>query len=105
MTPLFAFFNLSLSSLVIILLVGALLFGNKLPEVGRSFGKLLAEFQKSLKGVEQDIDSDYAQPRRSPATLEAPRPPERVATTTPKFEESTAIQQAPGVQTGPAPQH
>jgi sec-independent protein translocase protein TatA len=51
MTPLFAFFNLSVSSLVIILLVGALLFGNKLPEVGRTFGKLLAEFQKSLKGV------------------------------------------------------
>jgi len=34
---------------------GLLIFGKRLPEVGRSLGKGIVEFKKGLKGVEDDI--------------------------------------------------
>jgi Sec-independent protein translocase protein TatA len=105
MTALFGFGSLSLSSVVILLLVGALLFGHKLPDIGKSIGKFLAELRGGMKGIEEEIDSGYTQPRYAPSTLEAPVPPQRVPTAGPKFDDSTAIQQAPAVQTQPAPQH
>ena len=40
----------------LLLAIGILLFGNRLPEVGRSLGKGIVEFKKGLKGVEDDID-------------------------------------------------
>jgi len=42
--------------LVIIGVVGLLIFGNRLPQVGRSLGKGIVEFKKGLKGVEDEID-------------------------------------------------
>ena len=42
-------------TMVIIALVGLLLFGKRLPEVGRSFGKTIVEFKKGLKDAEQEI--------------------------------------------------
>lgn len=41
--------------LAVILLVGILLFGKRLPEVGRSLGKGIVEFKKGLKGIEEEI--------------------------------------------------
>lgn len=41
---------------IIILAFGLLLFGKRLPEVGRSLGKGIVEFKKGLKGVEDDIE-------------------------------------------------
>ena len=36
--------------------VGLLLFGKRLPEVGRSLGKSIVEFKKGLKGVEDEVE-------------------------------------------------
>jgi sec-independent protein translocase protein TatA len=82
MVPLFAFFNLGTPEIIMIMVVGVLLFGRRLPEVGRYLGKGIVEFKKGIKGVEDDVDvqSTYQPP-------EAPRPPQRVTATTPKFEE------------------
>ena len=44
MTSLFAFFNLGAQEMVILLIIGVLLFGRKLPEVGRYLGKGIVEF-------------------------------------------------------------
>ena len=57
MIPLFGFFGLPIGGmeLVIIGIVGVLLFGKRLPEVGRSLGKGLVEFKKGMKGVEDDL--------------------------------------------------
>jgi len=33
-----------------------ILFGGRLPEVGRSLGKGLVEFKKGIKGIEDDIE-------------------------------------------------
>jgi sec-independent protein translocase protein TatA len=103
MTSLFAFGTLSGTSVIILLIVGVLLFGRKLPEMGKYLGKGIVEFKKGLRGMEDEIDAGRAAPRHDPAALEAPRPPQRVAATAPKFEDAPgAIQQPPAVQ--PAPQ-
>jgi len=80
-------FNLSPVEILIILGVGVLLFGRKLPEVGKYLGKGIVEFKKGLKGLEDEVDGAAAA-RHEPPALEAPRPPQRVTTTAPKFEEA-----------------
>src|SRR5919107_3202805 len=42
---------------LIIAAIGLLLFGKRLPEVGRSLGKGIVEFKKGLKGVEEEVES------------------------------------------------
>ena len=50
---------------LLIAAVGLLLFGKRLPEVGRSLGKGIVEFKKGLKGVEDDIeDASEAKPKQ-----------------------------------------
>jgi len=39
-----------------IALVGLLVFGNRLPEVGKSLGRGIVEFKKGIKGITDDID-------------------------------------------------
>lgn len=54
---------------VAILAIGLLLFGRRLPEVGRSLGRGIVEFKKGLKGIEDEIDT-----QSKPATAST-RPP------------------------------
>jgi sec-independent protein translocase protein TatA len=42
--------------LLIIGLVAVLLFGRRLPEVGRNLGRALVEFKKGLRGVKDEVD-------------------------------------------------
>ena len=87
MTPLFAF-NLGMQEMIILLIIGVLLFGRKLPEVGRYLGKGIVEFKKGIKGLEDDAYDNSANTRSEPMPLEQPRPPQRITTTAPKFEEN-----------------
>lgn len=41
-----------------ILLVGVLLFGKKIPEIARSLGSSIVEFKKGLAGIEKELDVD-----------------------------------------------
>ena len=36
--------------------IGLLLFGKRLPEVGRGLGKSIVEFKKGLKGIEDEVE-------------------------------------------------
>jgi sec-independent protein translocase protein TatA len=72
---------------LIVVGIGILLFGKRLPEVGRSLGKGIVEFKKGLKGLEDEVD-DHTTPRQPTATIEPPRPPPRVTSTAPKFEDN-----------------
>jgi sec-independent protein translocase protein TatA len=47
---------------IIIGALGLLLFGKRLPEVGKSLGKGIVEFKKGLKGIEDDIDEGASRP-------------------------------------------
>ena len=53
-TPL-AFQMPGLAEWIMIGAIGLLIFGKRLPEVGRSLGKGIVEFKKGLKGVEDDV--------------------------------------------------
>jgi sec-independent protein translocase protein TatA len=41
---------------VIILVIMLILFGRRLPEVGKSIGKGIVEFRKGIKGIEDEIE-------------------------------------------------
>jgi len=89
MNPLFGF-EIGPVPLLMLLALGVLLFGRRLPEVGRYLGKGITEFKKGLKGLEDDFDTNTVarQPETPPAALDQPRPPQRVSTSVPKFEDN-----------------
>ena len=41
---------------IVIAVLGLLIFGKRLPDVGKSLGKSIVEFKKGLKGIGEDID-------------------------------------------------
>lgn len=43
--------------MLIVGVIAVLLFGSKLPEVGRSLGRGLIEFKKGLRGIEDEIET------------------------------------------------
>ena len=45
-----------LTEWIIIGALGLLIFGKRLPEVGRSLGKGIVEFKKGLKGIEDEVE-------------------------------------------------
>src|SRR3712207_4463230 len=69
-----------LTEWIIIGALGLLIFGKRLPEVGRSLGKGIVEFKKGLKGIEEDVtqvDDDIDHTRTSrPALTQETRKPE-----------------------------
>src|SRR5688572_32828241 len=88
MTPLFGYFNLGAPEILVLLVLGVLLFGRRLPEVGRYLGKGIVEFKKGLKGLEDEVDTGSSSIARQDAVIEPPRPPQRVSATAPKFEDT-----------------
>jgi len=58
---------------IVILAIGLLLFGRRLPEVGRSLGRGIVEFKKGVRGIEDEIESASTEPSRleskSPADM------------------------------------
>jgi len=75
---------------LLILGLGVLLFGKRLPEVGRALGKGIVEFKKGLRGLEDEVDagSTVRNDVPAPALQPPPRPPQRVAPAAPKFEDN-----------------
>lgn len=61
-TPILAIFNIGMPELIILGLLGLLIFGKRLPEVGKSLGKGIVEFKRGLAGMEDDVDR-AARPR------------------------------------------
>jgi sec-independent protein translocase protein TatA len=90
MTPLFGLLpNLGTGEIIVLLIIGILLFGRKLPDVGRYLGKGIVEFKKGIKGIEDDVDhSNAAVGAPVSAPVEPARPPQKIATTAPKFEDA-----------------
>jgi len=78
------------SHIILLLIVGVLLFGRRLPEVGRYLGKGIVEFKKGIKGLEDDVDAGHQTQARTDQPVEQPLPPQRIAATAPKFDEATA---------------
>lgn len=65
--------QLGLMEMLIVMGVAVLLFGKRLPEVGRSLGRGIVEFKKGLNGAAEEFDyntsstsysSSYSSPKR-----------------------------------------
>ena len=50
------------TEMIILLVLGLLIFGRRLPEVGRSMGRSIVEFKKGIKGIDDDIE-DASDPK------------------------------------------
>lgn len=58
--------NLNPIEIILILGLALLLFGKRLPEVGRSLGKGIVEFKKGLKDIHQEVEQQTAPPATPP---------------------------------------
>lgn len=54
--------NIGPFELLLILGLALLIFGRRLPEVGRSLGKGIVEFKRGLKGVSEEIETESDRP-------------------------------------------
>ena len=66
-SPLLAFGMPSGWEWIALLALGLLVFGRRLPEVGRSVGKSIVEFKKGIKGIEDEIDQESTKSKQSKA--------------------------------------
>lgn len=82
-------FGLGGQEILLLLVLGVLLFGRKLPELGRSVGKTFVEFKKGVKGLEDEVESAGNAPKAA-VEPEPVRPPQRVTASAPKFEDTPA---------------
>ncbi len=58
MTTTLAMFGIEGPYWIIILVVGLLLFGRRLPEIGRNVGKSIVEFKKGLKDAGNEVEQE-----------------------------------------------
>jgi sec-independent protein translocase protein TatA len=73
--------------MLIILVIAVLLFGKRLPEVGRSLGKGIVEFKKGISGIEDEVESASI---ATTATATPEEASDRQEATAPKFEPPAA---------------
>jgi len=56
------------AEILALLFVGVLIFGKRLPDVGRNIGRGIVEFKKGLRGIEDEMDH----------TVEGEAPPKQI---------------------------
>jgi sec-independent protein translocase protein TatA len=67
---------------IILLVLGLLIFGRRLPEVGRSLGKGIVEFKRGIKGIEDEIDDESSRPAAAESVAKPPELPTPTPTPT-----------------------
>lgn len=87
----FAMFTPGPMEMLIIGVIAVLLFGKRLPEVGRSLGKGIVEFKKGIRGIEDEFESATS---TAPRTSTPSHVDEQQEATAPKFEPPTSEPQA-----------
>ena len=85
---LFAFLDfLGPSGIIIVAVIAVLLYGERLPEVARTFGKNFLELKKSMQGVREELEAAARDVTTSVRqSIEKPEPVDREEATAPKFE-------------------
>lgn len=71
--------------LVLILVLALIVFGpRRLPEIGKSMGKLLSEFRKASHDFQRTIEDEVEAEKYKAAAPEAPVVPEEASATVPR---------------------
>jgi sec-independent protein translocase protein TatA len=79
---------------IIILVIALLIFGRRLPEVGRSLGKGIVEFKKGIKGIEDEIEQESSSSK-----------PAQIANSSSHHDPATGGERSPFEQTSEAAAH
>ena len=64
---------------IVLLVLGLLIFGRRLPEVGRSLGRGIVEFKRGIKGIEDEIEDESDRPALPREEVGAEKAPDQVA--------------------------
>lgn len=83
---------LSMPEMLVVLVIAVMLFGKRLPDVGKSLGRSLVEFKKGLRGIQDElrtVSSITSETHHD--TYRAPEPPP-ADTAVPKFEPPPAFE-------------
>ena len=78
---------------VILLVLGLLIFGRRLPEVGRSLGKSIVEFKRGIKGIEDEIETESS--RSTSPEVPAAKPPQELPRTSAPAEPVVPFEASP----------
>ncbi|WP_435016598.1 Sec-independent protein translocase subunit TatA/TatB [Tundrisphaera sp. TA3] len=81
--------NLNPMEMMVVFGVAVLLFGKRLPEVGRTLGKGIVEFKKGIRGIEDEFRFDapsYTAPVSTPTHTSS----DVYESSVPKFEPPTS---------------
>ena len=88
--PLFAFLDPSPSTLLILGVIAVLLFGERLPEVARSFGQRFMDFKRGMYDIKEEIhgaiNSATTESDAGDTASSYEEPEDREEATAPKFE-------------------
>jgi len=90
MCPLLAFLDPSPATLLILGVIAVLLFGERLPEVARSFGQKFMDFKRGMGDIKEEIhgaiNSAATESDVGDTTSSYEEPEDREEATAPKFE-------------------
>lgn len=73
---------------IILLILGLLIFGRRLPEIGRSVGRSIVEFKKGIKGIEDEIEDSSSKPSPRIEEKASPQIPTKSAEVAPPKEDT-----------------
>ena len=63
------------TEMIVLLVIGLLIFGRRLPEVGRSIGRSIVEFKRGVKGINEEIETESSHSGDSAPQLASETPP------------------------------
>jgi sec-independent protein translocase protein TatA len=75
---------------IVILVLGLLIFGRRLPEMGKNIGRTIVEFKKGLSGISEDVKAAEEEEEAKPAAKSLP-PSKRTATARKRLPETEEV--------------